>query len=121
MPLGLVILLPRAFAAPASAGQILDNAAQELQRDPVYVDPDAEAALSNAEADAVRQRIQAREAAPMVIAVLPAAAADEAGGSPDRSLVTLANTLNRRGTYVLVTGNTLRAGSQDPAIPRGAT
>src|SRR4051812_21530267 len=121
MPLVLAILLLLVFAAPASAGPILDKAAQELQSDPVYVDPDAEADLSSREADAVRQRIQARDAAPMFIAVLPAAAPDDAGGKPHRALVQLATALNRRGTYVLVTGNTLRAGSQDPAIPRGAT
>src|SRR3954453_9348926 len=102
MPLVLAILLLLVFASPASAGPLLSKAADEVQRDPVYVDPDAEAALTDEEADAVRQRIEARDAAPMYIAVLPEAALQETGGDANAALTTFADAVGLQGTYVLV-------------------
>src|SRR4051812_32917773 len=69
------------IAPAAMAGEIIDRAARALESDPVYVDPDAEAKVSPADADALRRRISDRQAGPMYIAVLPDATKAEAGGS----------------------------------------
>ena len=59
----------------------LDNVAEELRNDPVYVDPDAERELSESETEDVRDAI-GDASTPIYIAVLPAAAANGAGGDP---------------------------------------
>jgi hypothetical protein len=111
------IVLPTLLAvlalAPAAAAQtgFLERAAAALATTPVYVDPGAEAALTAAEAQALRERIRSSEAGPMYVAILPASAVDAVGGSPDVALETLLETLRREGTYVLVAGNTIRVGS----------
>ena len=62
-----------ALAAP------IDEVADSLRSDPVYVDPNTERSLSESEAAEVREAI--RDAGtPVYVAVLPAAAADSAGG-----------------------------------------
>jgi hypothetical protein len=66
-------------AAPAAGAQdAFDEAAQALRDDTVYVDPDAERAISDEEADALRQRI-ADEGVDVRVAILPADA-----GSPEQ-------------------------------------
>src|SRR3954447_11158115 len=115
----LVLLLPLAQAAPASAEGVVDRAAKALQSDPVYVDPDAHADVSSADADRIRQEIERRDAGPMYVAVLPQAAADEAGGSPHQVDSGLRQALRRHGTYAVVVGNHFRAGSDD--LGRGVT
>jgi hypothetical protein len=71
--LTLVLLL--AMAAPAAAQDAVDQAVQALQDDAVYVDPDAEQAISESEADALRRQIDG-EGVPVEIAILPADAGD---------------------------------------------
>jgi len=48
-------------AAPALAGQIIDQAAASLRRDPVFVDPSAERAISGSDADQLRTLIGSSE------------------------------------------------------------
>ena len=106
------LLLLASPAAPARAqGGALDRAATALASDPVYVDPDADPALSAGEADALRRRIVDRGAGPMYVAVVAPEALDEAGGSPEAALQQLYERVGRPGTYALVAGRTLRAGS----------
>ena len=51
----LLTVLLVLLAAPAARAQSgLDTAAEALKSDPVYVDPDAEAELSDSEADELR-------------------------------------------------------------------
>src|SRR5215207_7657126 len=99
--------------APAARAADLDAAAQALMSDPVYVDADAEAKLSDAEADALRARITDRDAGPMYVAVMPRAVVNEAGGSVGAALTELQQRVGRDGTFVLVAGRSFRAGSTD--------
>ena len=108
-----LLLLP----ATARAQGLIDEAAQGLRNDPVFVHPDAETQLGLEEAQALRERIRDTGAGPMYVAVLPGAVVNEAGGSPDSALRGLFETLGREGTYVLVANRTLRAGSN--VLPRG--
>jgi hypothetical protein len=109
--LACLALAPGAHAAVTQAGAVIDRAAQALQSDPVYVDPDAEKAISSSDAERIRQAITDKRAGPMYVAILPAAAADEAGGSPEAVAGAIEQALRRDGTYAVVVGNRFRAGS----------
>jgi hypothetical protein len=113
--IALAILLSGTAAA---AG--ISEAAQALARDPVYVDPAAERAISDADAERLRDQIQAKDAGPLYIAILPASAAREAGGSAEQVLEAIAQELDRDGTYVVVVGDQFRAASTvlDPGRAR---
>ena len=88
-----------------------------MRSDPVYVDPDAERALSESEAAEVREAI--RDAGtPVYIAVLPAAAADSAGGDAGELASQVAESLGREGTIAVVVGDQFRAGSSELAAGR---
>src|SRR3954471_20651884 len=124
MPMRVLLLtvLLVLLAAPAAGAQSgLDAAAEALKSDPVYVDPDAEAKLSDSEADQLRQRITDKDAGPMYVAVMPRSVVSGAGGSLGAALTELGSSVNRRGTYVLVAGGAGRAGSTQGAAPEGAT
>jgi hypothetical protein len=107
----LVVLACLVLAPAAQAGEIIDRAAQALQSDPVYVDPEAEKAISSGDAERIRQEITDRRAGPMYVAILPAAAANEAGGSPEGVAEELERALRRDGAYAVVVGRSFRAGS----------
>src|SRR5215210_8891983 len=110
----LLALLLALIAAPvASAQGIVGKAADALASDPVYVDPSAERALSDEEADALRRRIQERNAGPLYVAVLPAAAKNEGGGSAQGVAQAIAQRLDRPGTYAVIAGGSFSAGSTD--------
>jgi hypothetical protein len=111
--LSLALLL---IAAPAALAQgEIDAAAEALRSDPVYVDPEADAGLSASEQDDLRDRIAAADT-PIYIAVLPASAADEAGGSATEVARQVAASVGRNGTYAVVTGRSLRAGPSSDAV-----
>ena len=118
----ILALLAALAAAPAARAQegVLEQAASALEQDLVFVHPDADPGLTPAEADALRERITERDAGPMYIAVLPARAASEAGGSVDAALSELQSEVGRRGTYAIVAGRRFRAGSTGD-VPEGAT
>jgi hypothetical protein len=109
----LLALIALALALPGSAlaGPIVDGAAQALASDPVYVHPDAEAAVSEEDADRLRERIGTTGAGPLYIAILPSAARNEAGGDTTELVRLLATSLGRPGTYAVVAGGQFRAGS----------
>jgi len=109
----LALLLALLSAAPAAAQDAVGDAAAALATDPVYVDPGAEKALTTAEADAVRARIEERGAGPLYVAVLPAAAKREGGGSAQGVVQAIAQRLGRPGTYAAVVGTSFSAGSTD--------
>jgi hypothetical protein len=124
MPMRLLLLtvLLVLLAAPAARGQSgLDAAAEALKSDPVYVDPDAEATLSDSEADQLRQRITDKDAGPMYVAVMPRDVVSGSGGSVGAALSELGSRVGRSGTYVLVAGRSLRAGSTAGVAPEGST
>jgi hypothetical protein len=100
----------RALATP------IDEAAEALRTEPVYVDADAERALSPDEVEAVREAI-GDAGTPVYIAVLPEAAADTAGGDAGEVVGELADSLGRNGTIAVVVGDRFRAGSTE--LPSG--
>ena len=111
-----LLLLASATAAlvlvpAAQAGPIIDRAVTALSSDPVYVGPAAELAISIADQDRLRRKIDSAGAGPVYIAILPASAELEAGGSPDGVLQAIHDALARKGTYAAVVGRHIRAGS----------
>jgi hypothetical protein len=98
--------------APALAGEI-EDAAEALRSDPVYVDAQAERAITPAEAARLRNRIRTADAGPLYVAILPQDAVEEAGGDADEVVRRLHEELGREGTYAVVVGNSFRAGSTD--------
>jgi hypothetical protein len=109
----LIALLAALLAAPAARAQdgLLEDAGSALKSNSVYVHPDANPGLTQAEAEALRSRITDRDAGPMYIAVLPERAVSEAGGSMNQALTQLGTAVGRPGTFVLVAGRRFRAGS----------
>ena len=73
----------------------------------------AERAITPAEADRLRDRIRTAEAGPLYVAILPQDAVEEAGGDAGEVVRQLHEELGRDGTYAVVVGNSLRAGSTD--------
>jgi hypothetical protein len=104
-------------AAPARAQKTLTKAVDGLRESPVYVDPSAERALSQGEADRLRELIRSQGAGPMYIVVLPASAADQAGGDSSAALREIAQDVGEPGTYAGVVGDSFRAGSAGVDVP----
>lgn len=94
---------------------VVEEAGLTLRRDPVFVHADAERTLSPEEEAKLRERVRSA-GRPVFVAVLPAAAEEEAGGL-DRLPAALGEATGLGGTYAVVTGNGFRAGSN--ALPRG--
>jgi hypothetical protein len=103
-------------AGSVSASVDLDDVAEALRSNPVYVDADAERALGDDEAEELRSAVRGA-GTPIYIAVLPASAADLAGGDPAEVASQLAEAVERRGTYGVVVGDSFRAGSTE--LPAG--
>ena len=116
--LGLVVA--STAAAAQVGGDLIEEAADALAEDPVYVDDEAEVAPSPAEAEQLREAIRAAEVGPVYVAVLPQAAVDAVGGDPQGLLTPLGTALDRSGTYVAVAGRNLAADSTvNAAIEQG--
>src|SRR3954447_18182715 len=107
LPLALLVAL--LLAPAASAQDAVGEAAEALASDPVYVDPSAERALSAAEPDRRRARIDERGAGPLFVAVLPEAAKREGGGSAQGVAQAIAQRLGRAGPSAAVAGGALSA------------
>jgi hypothetical protein len=109
-------------AVPAPAWALrggLDDAATALRSDPVYVAPDAERKIDSGEAAKLRAAISREGAGPLYLAVLPARAANEAGGDASAALRKLALSVGEPGTYAAVIGSSFRAGATGGLLPRG--
>jgi hypothetical protein len=102
----LLVLPASAFAAD---GPILVRAAHCLEQRPVCVDRGARRVLGDAQARALAREIADTRAGPMFMAVLPAGAIREAGGSATQILTLLHARLGRPGTYAVVVGPSFRA------------
>jgi uncharacterized membrane protein YgcG len=106
------------LAGPARAGEQIDAAVAALRNSPVYVDPDAELAVGADDQAALRAKIDTAGAGPVYIAIVKQSAEDEAGGDPDGVLQAIHDGLGRPGTYAVVVGRHLRAGSEG-VLPSG--
>jgi hypothetical protein len=111
---GLLVVVPS-----ASAQGTITEAAAALRETPVYVDPEAERALSSGEVVDLRRAIARTDAGPAYIAVLPGSAAEEAGGDPIAALRELALSVGEPGTYAAVIGDSFRAGATGGVLPEG--
>jgi hypothetical protein len=118
LALAAVATATLALSAQASAGERIDLAISGLQSNPVYVDPAAELAISAADEDRLRRKIDTAGAGPVYIAILPLRAEDETGGDPDGVLQAIHDGLRRPGTYAVVVGRHFRAGSEG-VLPAG--
>jgi hypothetical protein len=113
----VVAMLVGAGAAVAGAqAATVDEVVNALRGDPVYVDPDAERAISAEAAADLRSDIQGG-GTPIFVAVVPAAMLSETGGDPDELVRTIGEAVGLPGTYAVVTGDSFRAGSS--LLPRG--
>jgi hypothetical protein len=110
---GLLAFQAGAALAQTTTSSTIERAIDGLRSDPVYVDPGASSSLSDREADQLRQKIEEADAGPIYVAVLPQSARNEAGGSTEAVLTEIAEGMSERGTYVVVAGTELRAGSTE--------
>jgi hypothetical protein len=115
--LAVAVAAALTLTANAGAGQRVDAAVGALQSSPVYVDSTAELAIGGGDQARLRAAIDASNAGPMYIAILPLAAENETGGNPDGVLQALHDGLKRDGTYAVVVGRHFRAGSEGALRP----
>ena len=80
----------------------------------MYVEADAERALTDDEIDELRSVIRSADT-PIYIAVLPASTADLGGGDAAEVASQLADAVDRPGTFGVVVGDSFRAGSSELA------
>ncbi|HXV02280.1 MAG TPA: hypothetical protein VFP24_01790, partial [Gaiellaceae bacterium] len=106
------------LAAPAGAA-VVEDAAQALRSDPVYVHPEARL-LSDMDAAALRRQIGTEANGPLFIALLPESAKDETGGSATEVALRLGRMVRIPGVYAVVVGNQFRAVSTDLGSGRAA-
>ena len=104
-----LVTVPGAALVPATT---VDDVVSSLRTDPVYNDPEAENALTDAQAADLREQI-ASSGSSVFIAILPAAAR---GSSSTENLVRyLQDNVGEPGTYAAVVGNQFRSTSQAAA------
>jgi hypothetical protein len=111
------LVLVGLLASPAQAGRYVDRAVSALRHDPVYVDAGARKAIRAASVPALRNQVKKADT-PIYVAVLPAAALREAGGSADRLAQAIVAALRGGGTVAVSAGGRTGAASDklDPGI-----
>ncbi|MWA00299.1 hypothetical protein F8568_007920 [Actinomadura sp. LD22] len=90
---------------PRYSGPRLDRVAAALAKDPLYVDPDVEAALGAADRARVDAAIRAaaqRVAVPILVVAAPNPTASESQGKDDAFLSALHGVTRRDGLYLMV-------------------
>ena len=110
-----VSLVAAPAAAQTTTTTYVEDAAEGLQQDAVYVHPEAE--FDEADADELRERISEADAGPIYVAILPEEAALEAGGDEGELLRSIGTGVGRAGTYAVVAGDELRAGATETGTP----
>ncbi|HEU4396934.1 MAG TPA: hypothetical protein VFU54_03710, partial [Actinomycetota bacterium] len=106
------------LAVPAAAAGYVEDAAAGLRRVPVYVDQRAAAIVSEQGASELRDSV-ANAGTPIFIAVLPAVAREEAGGSTGRLAQAIAGRVGRPGAYMVISGDQWAAGNVGGTLPAG--
>ncbi|AYN32184.1 hypothetical protein DUI70_1681 [Streptomyces albus] len=97
----------------AQADTAVDTVAEELQRDPVYVDPEAAGTLSESQADALSDKIRDADK-PVFVAVLPA------GYPTDGLFRDLRALTGITGVYGIRLGDQFDARADSPVMSRQA-
>jgi hypothetical protein len=115
----VVLLLLLALPSSAQAGELIDRAVEGLRSDNVYVDPDADPTLTEAETDGLRNRILDAGADPMYVVVASPDIGREAGGDPAAALRQIGLALGQPGTYVIAAGRRVRALASQGILPSG--
>ncbi|HYF27301.1 MAG TPA: hypothetical protein VD931_16265 [Baekduia sp.] len=100
-----------AVVTPATEAGVVQRTADQLRTSNVVVDPAAELAFGEDRVARLKARIAEADIGPVYVAILPAAAVEEAGGDADTLLREIARSLGREGTYGLIAGRAFRAGS----------
>ena len=109
----LVSLLVAAPAAAQTQTQTsVEDAAQELRRDSVFVHPEANPSIGSDTADQLRQKIN-DSGEPIFIAVLPPSAIEEVGGDANALPRAVRDAVGLSGTYGVVAARSFRAASDD--------
>jgi hypothetical protein len=115
----VALLLLLALPSSAQAGELIDRAVEGLRSDNVYIDPDADPALTEEQADGLRNRIVDAGADPMYVVVASPDIGREAGGDPAAALRQIGLTLGQPGTYVITAGRRVRALASQGILPSG--
>jgi hypothetical protein len=102
-------------AGTATTGPLIDEAASALRKDPVFVHPDSGGLVPAEDAAALRSDIRNGDR-PIFVAVLPVAAATEAGDL-NQLPGEIGKAVGLRGTFAVVTPQGFRALSND--LPEG--
>ena len=100
----------RGRSIPAATSTDVAQVGRALRTDPVFVEPDAERALSEDEAESLRSAIMSA-GTPIFVAVLPQSVLDVAGGDPAVLTSDVAAATDLAGTYAVLAGDSFRAGS----------
>jgi hypothetical protein len=118
-----VLFLSMSAAGGAQQTSIIDEAADSLLRDPIYVHPSARSEVTPEDEERLADRIAAANVGAVYVAVLPEAATAEAGGSAAGVMQLLVESVERRGIYAVVVGDTFQAGNTEDAgnVPELAT
>jgi hypothetical protein len=107
----LLVAAPAAAQSGAAERSIVLEAVSGLQASPVYVDQNAEDAITREQEAELERMIEETGAGPIYIAIVPGAIADEAGGSVEGAGRAIVEQLRRPGTYAIVADSELRAAS----------
>ena len=99
-----------------TTADVVDEVAAALRADAVFVDPNAERALSPSEADELRSAI-VEAGTPLFIAVIPQSALTATSGDPGLLTEQIAEATGLDGTYAVLVGDSFRAGSTE--LPAG--
>ena len=120
---GIALLVGASGAAAAQQTSIIDQAASSLLEDPVYVHPSASSEMSASDEERLASRIAEANVGPVYVAVLPAEATSEAGGSASGVIQMVAENVGREGIYAVVVGETFQAGNTEGVgdVPELAT
>ncbi len=115
--LGLTVLAALALAAPAPAqvlaqDTLLERTAEELKSDAVFVHPET-TLVSADEERRLERAIDEKAGGPLFVAVLPASARQEGGGTTADVALRLGRLVGSDGVYAVVVGNQFRAVSTD--------
>lgn len=102
----LLALLASLTLALSQQTTTFDEVASSLRSDPVHVDPAAERAIGDRDADQLRDAVR-RAGTPVYVAILPAAAAS----TPEAGLEQVVAATGLRGTYAVVIGDAFRVTS----------